>query len=440
MANRMTFRTYYDEERARHHIAWKYPTSVRAYTGEFFTHSFRKGVEPTRAMIREQIALYHARIFELSPIDGFIEGMEQFRERTQRERQRRDIEDAERGVRLSDIADRLKAIQERIDFRRDAEIMQAKYGISVPNPMAERALVPVSQALIDLKSHPRHRRGWRNERQEKKFDDAKLRAANSLFAFAGTDDMADPKINADLVQRWANTLDPKTSLPHDYVADVKALFNALVLKRTITDKARRAEIAEILKIPTPNRPPRKTRRIPFTDPKRVLEDARSREPVVRWLHWCSAFTGLMESEIVEAPASEIKFVDGRWWWYVGEDRELKTTNRPRVLLIHDALIREGFIDRVQSRAGKLLFDESAEQAVNKVRRHIRKQLGITDRRQVFYSHRHAFISALTNNKVELTLRKTLQGHGSQEIDFLHYIHHRQADLIAAIEGIEDPTE
>lgn len=428
---------YYDQERARWRVVKKFPAAVRADTGTLFTYSWPKGVTPTLEMQHVVLRSYFDRIHAFSvPHDAMLDAHRHRRLQRQIEKQN---QVAEFITALEKIDARIEQLNQQTAHMQISQIAAAS-GITVvvPDPLRPaRKPVPVSQALIDLKAHPRHKRGWRNERQEKKFDEAKLRAVNSLLLFAGTEDMADPKIDADLIQAWADSLDDTTTIAHDYVADVKAAYRALGLKRCITDKTRLAEIAAIL---TPNRPQQKTKRVPFTDPKRVLEDARTREPVVRWLHWCSAFTGLMESEIVEAPAAEIKFVEGRWWWYVGEDRILKTGNRPRVLLIHPALIREGFIEYVATQKGKVLFDVTAEQAVNRVRRHIRKELEITDRAQVFYSHRHAFISALTNNKVELTLRKTLQGHGSQEIDFLHYIHHRQADLIAAIEGIDDPTK
>jgi hypothetical protein len=430
-----TDHVYWDRQRGRHQYVREFPASLQPYIGRAFKRSFPKGVIPTEEMIYEADGAYYDRMNKrtapvLRPLlmhAMLTEKVELIAEldATQAELDRVLAENARR--------EELERLGEQV----------ARLGGSITLPdelLAEpHKKVPAIQAVKDLESHPRHKRGWRNERQKKKFEDCKLRAINSFLAFVGTDDMADPKITADLFQEWVDTLDDDTTVAHDYVADCKALFKATKGKRRFTDKARAAEVAEINDIPTPFKPKPKTERVPLVQAKRILEDARSREPVVRWLHWCAAFMGLIESEIVDAPASEIKFVDGRWWWYVGETRELKKTHRRRVMLIHPALIREGFIDYVQTRNGKRLFDESAEQAANRVRRHLRVQLGISERNQVFYGWRHDFISQLTNNKVELTLRKTLQGHGSKEVDFLHYIHHRKADLIAAIEGIEDPT-
>jgi integrase len=455
MADRMTFRTYYDEERARHHIAWKFPTSVQAYTGEFFTHTFRKGIEPTREMLREQIARYHQRIYEAAPIDSFIAGMEQTSERTRLERQRREVREAERAIRLTDIADRLKAIQEQIEFRRDAEVIQAKYGVAIPMPALEQ--VSFDQALKDLKSHDRHQRGWRNEQAEKDFDQARRRAWESLSAFAKDAGIIDhtnmAAIPRKVIQAWSDSLNPNpgaptTTIPHDYTADVVALYAALKRKNRITKDDEPYSPAEMVHVPF--RPPHKPRRpFPSADAKRILEDARHQEPVVRWLHWFAAFMGLIPSEFVEAHAEDIKLVNGHWVLDM-EGRLVKTPYRQRVMPIRSALTdREGFLDFVASRKGRL-FDETAEQAEHKVRKHL-LSLDIEGGDQVFYSWRHSVLRQLEHICGKGTSRcDYLAGHAQQTIRGKHYttrklddpdfVENELPELVKVIERLRDPSK
>lgn len=449
MADRMTFRTYYDEERARHHIAWKFPTSVQAYTDEFFLYTFRKGVEPTRAMLHEQVARYYARIYEAAPIDTFIAGMEQIDEQRAREQRRTEVEAAESWIRMRDIAERLKQIQAHIERRHDAEAFTAKYGVVIQMPTLKQ--VSFDQALKDLKSHDRHRRGWRDATAEKSFDQAKQRAWESLSSFAKNAGIIDhtnmAAIPRKVIQDWSDSLDATTSIPHDYTADVKGLYNALKRKNRITKDDEPYSPAET--VPTPFRPEHAPRR-PFTsaNARRILEDARHQEPVVRWLHWCSAFMGIIPSELVDAHAEDIKRVNSHWLLDM-EARLVKTPYRQRVMPIHPVLIREGFLDFVASHKGRL-FGETAVQAEHKLRRHIRG-LGIEGSDQVFYSWRHDVLRQLERICGKGTSRcDYLAGHAQQTIRGKHYTTRRLDDpdfvenelpeLVKVIERLRDPTK
>lgn len=143
---KMSFPVYPDVERGRYRAVWKFPSSVQAYTGEAFTYKWRKGIVPTRQMVLEQIARYHARIYETSPVETFIAGMGQLGENTRREKHRRMAAKADLSLKLVEISDQLREIQGQIEFRHDADVMQAKYGVTVPAPV--HALAHVSYAEI----------------------------------------------------------------------------------------------------------------------------------------------------------------------------------------------------------------------------------------------------------------------------------------------------
>ena len=57
----------------------------------------------------------------------------------------------------------------------------------------------------------------------------------------------------------------------------------------------------------------------------------SDDPLIKWGPMIMCFTGTIISEFVYARTSEIKQIDGVWVWHLGENRVLKTGNRPRVI-------------------------------------------------------------------------------------------------------------
>jgi integrase len=167
----------------------------------------------------------------------------------------------------------------------------------------------------------------------------------------------------------------------------------------------------------------------------------SDDPLIKWGPMIMCFTGTIISEFVYARTSEIKQIDGVWVWHLGENRVLKTGNRPRVTPLHEALIRAGFLDYVRSRGNGLLFEIDNTRASAALMAHLRgDELRIEGADQCNCSWRHRFISQLVANKVDPTLRRYLDGHGAVGIDEKHYIHHHLTGMVEAIRGLTDPTE
>jgi hypothetical protein len=190
------------------------------------------------------------------------------------------------------------------------------------------------------------------------------------------------------------------------------------------------------------RKPEHTKRPPFTDEEArlLLIDARKREPIIRWGHWISAFVGAIESEIAHAHTSEFYQIPGGYWVWDLTGRKLKTSFRERIYPLHDALIREGFIDYVRERGVGTLFDVDAEKACDVLLAHIRS-FGIR-RPKCFYSWRHRVIPQL-DKLLSPDQSRYLSGHAPRDVHAKHYQHHELPDefaaLIAGVKGLKDPT-
>lgn len=275
---------------------------------------------------------------------------------------------------------------------------------------------------------------WRDADAEKKAEQAKRRAAESLFASAGTGNML--AIDQDMIQSWKDGLtDPRQA--HDYVCEVKTLYKRLEKENRLKGLPNGNPAANIELPPKPDH----QKRNKFAPERAALilaSAAKSENPLIKWGVPIMAYTGMIATEFVYAPTSEIRKERGVRVWHVGQNRMLKTNNRPRVIPLHPALIDAGFLDYVQSRGDGLMFDEDNTTASNTLMKHLR-DLDIQGDDQVCYSWRHGFISQLVNDGTDPTLRRYLDGHGLKGIDEQHYIHHNMANMVKAIASV-DPTK
>jgi hypothetical protein len=159
---------------------------------------------------------------------------------------------------------------------------------------------------------------------------------------------------------------------------------------------------------------------------------------VRWSHWLAAFTTAINSEIMDADASEFyQTGDGQWVWDTG-DRKLKTVFRPRITPLHSAIIREGFVAYLETRRDKKLFDENPNIAGIKANELVHS-LGIE---KTFYSWRHRVVHRI-DKLTAPSLSRFIAGHAAKDIHEKFYLHHELpeefGEIVAAIEGLTDPT-
>jgi hypothetical protein len=281
---------------------------------------------------------------------------------------------------------------------------------------------------------------FRDAAAEKKAEAAKRRAVGSLFKVAGTTDMA--AIDTLTIQNWKDGLtDPRQA--HDFISDIKTLYKRLDANNRLMGGNPCVKPNGTPAIELPPKPEHAERgEFSPERAKLILESARaSDDPLIKWGQPIMAFTGMIVSEFVYGPTSEIKFNEqGVWVWHVGEKRKLKTGHRSRVLPLHQRLLDLGFLDFVGSRGDGLLFDANNTQASARLMAHLRDPdgLNIQGADQCNYSWRHGFISQLVAKGTDPTLRRYLDGHGLGHIDEKHYIHHHMPEMVKAISALHDP--
>jgi hypothetical protein len=265
----------------------------------------------------------------------------------------------------------------------------------------------------------------------------KRRVMERMFAhLEAPDDLAG--LNLAQLQRYKeHLLSLGGRIAYDHLGDITHLYR-------VADRNNKFEVIggnPCAKITVP-RKPEHNKRPPFTDDeaRRLLIDAREREPIIRWGHWIGAFVGAIETEFAHARTREFYQIPGGQWVWDMTGRKLKSPFRERIYPLHDALIREGFIDYLRERDDGLLFDVDAVKACDFLLAHIRS-LGI-ERPKCFYSWRHKLIPHL-DKLLSPDQSRYLSGHAPRDVHAKHYQHHELpeefAALVEGVKGLKDPT-
>lgn len=147
-----------------------------------------------------------------------------------------------------------------------------------------------------------------------------------------------------------------------------------------------------------------------------------------WLPLLGAFTGGRLAELGGLRVSDVTEDDGCVLLWIRQDRKvgrrLKTANSERVIPVHPQLVAHGFLDHVAARRKKdgdqaWLFPVVSPHGGRALAAwskwyglYIREQVGVTDRRKVFHSFRHAFQDALRRATADEELRDALAGRSS----------------------------
>jgi integrase len=407
---------YYDKEKKRYFCQMKVPKDLQA----------AHGTKPFKHTFPQTVSREVAEVQSVGIRAGWIVQVDDWRRETQPDLPPTPYRELQRYNPMTRKTDTLFVLAPEPPEGFDASPVVARPMIDVTPSAAT-----LDQAIADckLKHGP-----FRDDAAEKKYEAAKRRPAMSLFEVAKTTDMA--AITTATVQRWVDGLsDPRQA--YDFVSEIKNLYGRLDAKNRLPGGN---PCAKIETPPKPDHNPRDE-----FSPERakliVASALRQTDPLIKWGPIIMAMTGMIITEFLYAPTSEIKQMDGVWVWHVGEKRKLKTGNRPRVIPLHDALIRAGFLDYVRSRGDGRLFDGTNTAASERLMAHLRDAdgLNIQGDDQVNYSWRHTFISALVAAGTDPTLRRYLDGHGLGHIDEKHYIHHHMPQMVAAINALHDPT-
>jgi hypothetical protein len=160
--------------------------------------------------------------------------------------------------------------------------------------------------------------------------------------------------------------------------------------------------------------------------------ARDAGPVIYWCNWLASFHGTRVGEITDIDTRDFVQIEGVWVMQIRRkhrtrDQRLKTKVSTRMVPLHEAVLREGFISYLESVGEGPLFCEVKIDGYGKRMAPISKEIsgwlrntvGITDPRKPFYSHRHTAISYLRNTRtpdghpaVKDDVEKYLTGHAA----------------------------
>jgi integrase len=170
---------------------------------------------------------------------------------------------------------------------------------------------------------------------------------------------------------------------------------------------------------------RQTSPLPYTDAEatRILLAARMEtKPSLRWAHWIMAFTGMRAGEVLQLLGRDVRQEGDIWCFDINEADPTKSvkTGQRRHVPIHEALIREGFVDYAQTIhpdapmfPGKGLdrFGNRGGRAWNVIGNWARTRAGITDPKKApDHSWRHRVEDELRAQEVPEDVRDAITGH------------------------------
>jgi integrase len=169
--------------------------------------------------------------------------------------------------------------------------------------------------------------------------------------------------------------------------------------------------------------------------RRILTLAREAPPHIYWLNWICSFHGCRNGEVADMSTRDIEIIDGMAVFNISKrnrskDQGLKTTVSTRKIALHQAVLDEGFIDYRSAVCRKHgdgplfptvkldLYGRRAGTVTTELSEWLRREVGITDPRKPFYSHRHTATSYLRNTLgpdgtpvVKEDIERYILGHG-----------------------------
>jgi len=149
-----------------------------------------------------------------------------------------------------------------------------------------------------------------------------------------------------------------------------------------------------------------------------------------WIPLLALYQGCRVEEIAQLLVEDIQRIDGIWCIVIddlpgenGEQKRLKNTSSRRRLPLHPQVIDAGFlrhVERLRDRGEVRLFPDLRPDRFGKYSagfskafmKFIRQELGITDRRKVFHSFRHAFRDACREAGLDEEISDALMGHSN----------------------------
>jgi hypothetical protein len=416
----------WDNQRKRAVYQRRYPREVQPLTGVWFRHKYPASLNLADAgrLSHIQTAEYAARVAEATTRLGLPEGrLEIIRQKW-----------AAYGEELRQWGESLAQLKQIADEKTKQvqfHKLARELGVAIPARTVQvvdtETLVQAWQARRTNEGSPPRPRAVTNKRN-------KLSAMLQRVGKAHLGEVTEGDLKTykgHLEQKGAAMGQP--SLANDHLKEILPLFELAADIGLITTNP-----AEKIKAPQRER----GKRPPFSDAeaRTILEAAReSADPIVRWSNWLAAFSGTINSEILEANASEFYQLQDGQFVFDMRGRALKTGFRPRIVPLHPSIIREGFPAYLATRAGKILFDGELRAKSQRLNRFL-DQIRIT---KTFYSWRHRVIHQLDHHvKIAPSLSRYIAGHSAKDIHEKFYNHHELpeefGEIIVAINALVDP--
>jgi integrase len=189
-----------------------------------------------------------------------------------------------------------------------------------------------------------------------------------------------------------------------------------------------------LKVPLGRRPDKERRPFTAAEQKTLFGPAyASLRGHRRWLPLLAVYTGARLEELAQLQVTDVRRVRGVRVIAIapGNGKKLKSRAAERVIPVHPALVRAGFLRYAAQRAkaarranreGRRLFPElrpgargDLSQGFSKWYGRYRQALGITDPHVGMHAFRHGFADALRAAGVEPELRNAVMGHSQGHV-------------------------
>ena len=154
-----------------------------------------------------------------------------------------------------------------------------------------------------------------------------------------------------------------------------------------------------------------------------------------WIPLIGLYTGARMEEIGQLTRDDIRQNGDVWYFHISNESEessVKNKGSNRDVPIHPELIRLGFIEYAQRHpSGSSIFPGLRRVKGRQLTHNYSKwwgnwcrlELGITDRRKVFHSFRHAFKDACRNSDIPLDVHDAFTGHVGSSVGSTYGVGH-----------------
>ncbi len=144
-----------------------------------------------------------------------------------------------------------------------------------------------------------------------------------------------------------------------------------------------------------------------------------------WLPLLALYTGGRLEELGQLRKKDVRQLDNIWYINISDEAEgasLKTHNSRRVIPVHPELLRLGFIEYAHQNSERIFPALKADCHKSLTGnfskwwgRYVREVVGITDKRKVFHSFRHAFKDVCRNSGIHQEIHDAFTGHAGGNV-------------------------